>query len=140
LSVFLGRREYVVREQANVVYHRGKNDFGATMLGKLVLTNKRVLFFEQKTVKTGGFLGFNQKVETQTIGAKLNAPVDAIVGGFVETRTRKKGSVNAAPSVFSRELFQVLVVSLETENSIENPSFEVNNPQDWVPAIQRVSG
>jgi hypothetical protein len=110
------------------------------MLGKLVLTNKRVLFFEQKTVKTGGFLGFNQKVETQTIGAKLNTPVDAIVGSFVETWTRKKGSVNAAPSVFSRELFQVLVVSLETENSIENPSFEVNNPQDWVPAIQRVSG
>lgn len=110
------------------------------MVGKLVLTNRRVLFFEQKTVKTGGFLGFNQKVETQTIGSKLNAPVDAIVGVFVETRTRKKGSVNAAPSVFSRELFQVLVISLETENSIENPSFEVNDPQDWVPAIQQVSG
>lgn len=140
MSFFLGRGEKVVREQPNVVYHSGYSRIGSVMWGKLILTNKRFLFLEQRKVKSGGFLGFGKKTETQTAGVKINLPVDNVIGAIVETRTRKKGTLNTPPSFFSKEQYQVLVVSLETEHGMENPSFEVYNARDWVTAIQRTVG
>ena len=140
MSFFLGRGEKVAREQPNVVYHSGYSRIGSVMWGKLILTNKRFLFLEQRNVKSGGFLGFGKKTETQTVGVKINLPIDNVIGATVETRTRKKGTLNQPPSLFSKEQYQVLVVSLDTERGMENPAFEVYNAQDWVTAIQRAVG
>ncbi len=140
MSFFLGRGETVVREQANVIYHMGYSRIGSVIWGKLILTNKRFLFLEQKNVKSGGFLGFGEKMETQTVGVKINLPIDNVVGAIVENRTRKKGTLNTPPSLFSKEPYQVLVISLDTEQGMENPAFEVYNARDWVTAIQRAVG
>lgn len=140
MSFFLGRGENVVREQVNVVYHSGYSRIGSIMIGKLILTNKRFLFLEQRNVKSGGFLGFGKKTETQTVGVKINLPIENVVGALVETRTRKKGTLNQPPSLFSKEQYQVLVVALDTEQGMENPSFEVYNANDWATAIQRGVG
>jgi len=140
MSFFLGRGEKVAREQPNVVYHSGYSRIGSVMWGKLILTNKRFLFLQQRNVKFGGFLGFGKKTEIQTVGVKINLPIDNVVGAIVETRTRKKGTLNQPPSLFSKEQYQVLVVSLDTEHGMENPAFEVFNAQDWVTAVQRAVG
>lgn len=140
MSFFLGRGEKVAREQPNVVYHSGYSRIGSVMWGKLILTNKRFLFLQQRNVKSGGFLGFGKKTEIQTVGVKINLPIDNVVGAIVETRTRKKGTLNQPPSLFSKEQYQVLVVSLDTEHGMENPAFEVFNAQDWVTAVQRAVG
>ena len=110
------------------------------MWGKLILTNKRFLFLEQRNVKSGGFLGFGEKLETQTVGVKINLPIDNVVGALVENRMRKRGTLNTPPSLFSKEPYQVLVISLDTEQGMENPAFEVYNARDWVTAIQRAVG
>lgn len=140
MTFFLGRGETVVREQAGVAYHMGYSRIGSVMVGKLILTNKRFLFLEQRSVKSSGFLGFGKKTETQTVGVKINLPIDNVVGAIVENRTRKKGTLNTPPSFFSKEPYQVLVVSMDTEHGMENPAFEVYNAQDWVTAIQRSVG
>jgi len=140
LSFFLGRGENVIREQRDVIYHSGYSRIGSVMGGKLILTNKRFLFLEQHAVKSGGFLGFGKKTEIQTAGVRVNLPIDNVVGALVETRTRKKGTLNTPPSLFSKEQYQVLVISLDTERGMENPAFEVYNAQDWVNAIQRTVG
>ena len=140
MSFFLGRGENVVREQERVLYHHGYSRIGSIMRGKLILTNKRFLFLEQRAVKSGGFLGFGKKTEVQTAGVKINLPTDSVIGAIVETRTRKKGTLNQPPSLFSKEQYQVLIVSLDTPEGMENPAFEVYNAPDWVNAIQRGIG
>ena len=140
MSFFLGRGEQVVREQSNVLYHNGYSRIGNLMWGKLILTNKRFIFLQQQQVKSGGFLGFGKITEIQTAGVKINLPIDNVVGALVETRTRKKGTLNTPPSMFSKEQYQIVMVSLETEQGMENPAFEVYNAQDWATAIQRGVG
>lgn len=140
MSFFLGRGETVVREQSGVHYHGGYSRIGSYMWGKLILTNKRFIFLQQQTVQSGGILGFGKKSEVQTVGVKINLPIENVIGATVETRTRKKGTLNESPSFFSKEQYQVLLVSLETEYGMENPAFEVYNAQDWVTAIQRSVG
>lgn len=90
MSFFLGRGEKVVREQPNVIYRSGYSRIGSAMWGKVILTNKRFLFLEQRKVKSGGFLGFGKKTEIQTTGVRINLPIDNVVGALVDTRTRKK--------------------------------------------------
>jgi hypothetical protein len=136
MSFFLGRGEKVVREQERVLYHQGYSRIGSTMRGKLILTNKRFLFLQQQAVKSGGFLGFGSKTEVQTVGVKINLPIESVVGATVETRTRKKGTLSEPPSLFSKEPYEVLIVSLDAPTGMENPAFEVYNARDWVSAIQ----
>ena len=44
------------------------------------------------------------------------------------------------PSLFSKEPYKVLTVSLDTPEGIENPVFEVSGPDVWVTVVQRVVG
>jgi len=140
MSFFLGRGERVIREQSNVYYHHGYSKIGSPMWGKLLLTNQRFIFLQQQIVKSGGILGFGKKDELQTVGIKVNLPIEKVIGANIETRTRKKGTRNEPPSFFSKEQYEVLMVSLETPDGIENPSFEVYNSRDWATAIQRAVG
>ena len=140
VSFFLGRGETVMREQSGVRYHGGYSRVGSYMWGKLILTNKRFIFLQQKSVESGGLFGFGKKSEVQTVGVKINLPVENVLGATVETRSRKKGTWSEPPSLFSKEQYQILLVSLDTQSGMENPAFEIYNAQDWVTAIQRSVG
>jgi hypothetical protein len=59
---------------------------------------------------------------------------------MTETRIRKKGTIDEPPSLFSKEEYNVLIVSLDTPEGQENPSFEVKDPEGWVTAIQKAIG
>jgi hypothetical protein len=139
-TFFLGREEKVVREQPGVHYHSGHSRIGSYMFGKLILTNKRFIFARQQTVEHGGFMGFGKQKELQTMGMPINIPLDKVVGCQIETRTRKKGTLNEPGSLFSKEQYQVLIVGLETPEGMESPTFEVSNPQDWATAVNRAIG
>jgi hypothetical protein len=139
-TFFLGRDEKVVREQPNVIYHSGYSKIGSIMFGKLTLTNKRFVFAKQETVEHGGFLGFGKQKELQTTGIPINVPIDKVAACQIETRTRKKGTLNEPASLFSKQQYQVLIIAVETPEGMENPTFEVSNPQDWATAITRAIG
>jgi len=139
-TFFLGRDEKVVREQPGVHYHGGYSKIGSRMDGRLILTNKRFVFLRQQTFPYGGFLGFGKKEELRTTGMPINILLDEVVGCQIETRTRKKGTLNEPASLFSKEQYQVLIVGLETPEGMESPIFEVSNPQDWATAITRAMG
>jgi hypothetical protein len=139
-SFFLGRGENVMREQQGVQYHSGYSKVGNPMFGKLILTSKRFVFAKQQTVEHGGFLGFGKQKELQTVSMPINILLEKVVGCQIETRTRKKGTLNAPAGMFGKEQYQVLIVGLETPDGMESPTFEVANPQDWAVAINRAIG
>jgi hypothetical protein len=108
------------------------------MWGRLLLTNKRFAFVEQANIQSGPF--FAKKVELQTKGIKINLPIEKVVGSAMENRTRKKGTLNQPAGMFGKETYNVLIVSLDTENGVDNPVFEVRDPAGWSAAIQQATG
>jgi len=139
MSTFLlGRDEHAIRDEPFVWYHRGHSRYGYPMLGRLIPTNKRFIFIQQEVVERGGFL--SKKKELRTVGVKINLPISNVLGAMTETRIRKKGTIDEPPSLFSKEEYNVLIVSLDTPEGQENPSFEVKDPEGWVAAIQKAIG
>jgi len=139
MSTFmLGRDEHALRDEPNAIYHRGHSRYGYTMLGRLILTNKRFIFIHQEVVERGGFLA--KKKELRTVGVKINLPVTGVLGAMTESRERKKNTIDAPPTLFSREQYNVLIVSLDTSEGQENPSFEVRDAEGWTSAIQKAVG
>ncbi|MDG6914257.1 MAG: hypothetical protein JRN34_00885 [Nitrososphaerota archaeon] len=102
------------------------------------MTNKRFAFVEQANIQSGPF--FAKKVELQTKGIKINLPIEKVVGSAMENRTRKKGTLNQPAGMFGKETYNVLIVSLDTENGVDNPVFEVRDPAGWSAAIQQATG
>lgn len=135
MSLILGPGEKVLRDEVGVIYHSGHTRYGNPMFGRLILTNKRFLFVEMEIVKVGLL---RKKIEYHIKGIKINIPIEKVLGTAIETRVRKKGTLNSPPGLFSKEQYSVLIVSMEDATGIENPVFEVQNPQDWANAIQRV--
>ena len=125
----------MLRDEMGVTYHSGHTRYGNPMFGRLILTNKRFLFVEIEAVKVGLL---RKKTEYRIKGIRINIPIDKVLSTAIETRVRKKGTLNAPPGLFSKEQYNVLIVSMEDATGIENPVFEVRNPQDWANAIQRV--
>jgi len=139
-TLILGPGEKVVREDEPVWYHSGYSKYGYSMAGKLVLTNKRFAFVHKTVSSSGGMFGFFKKTSVETMGIKINIPLDKVIGAATETRERKKGTLNDPPSLFSKELYNVLIVSLDAPEGVENPIFEVGDPSGWATAIQRKIG
>jgi rRNA maturation endonuclease Nob1 len=100
------------------------------MWGRLILSNKRFAFVEQRAVEEGR-IRKTQRIET--VGYRINIPREKVLGSQSEGRTRKTGT-------FSKENYNVLIVAMETEQGIENPVFQVSDPSGWVTAIQRIMG
>ena len=139
MSTFmLGRGETLIRDQPGVWYHRGYSRYGYPMWGRLILTNKRFIFVQQEVVERGGII--SKKKELRTVGAKINVPVESVLMSSMETRMRKKNTIDEPPSLFSKEQYDVLIVSLDTPEGQENPSFEVSDAQGWATAVQRATG
>ena len=137
-AFMLGRDEKAVRDEAKVVYHRGHSRYGSPMFGRLILTNKRFIFIQQEEVERGGF--FSKKKELRNVGIRMNLPVEKVLGVMTETRERKKNTIDEQPSLFSKENYRVMMVSLDTSEGMENPSFEVRDVEGWAAAIQRAVG
>ncbi len=135
--MILGKNEKIIREERNASYHGGHSRHGHIMYGNLLLTNKRFLFEEIKW-KNIGFFSTNRVEESG--GIKINLPLEGVIGSKTETRVRKKGTLKNPPTLFSKEDYKVLIVSLETSSGlIENPIFGVMNANDWAIAIQRTT-
>jgi hypothetical protein len=134
----LGRDEKAIRDEQNVLYHQGYTRYGSPMFGRLMLTNKRFIFIQQELVERGGFL--SKKKELRSVGIKINLPIEKVVGAMTETRERKKNTIDDPPSMFSKEQYRVLIVSMDTPEGQENPSFEVRDIEGWTSAIQRAVG
>lgn len=137
-SFMLGRDEHALRDEPNVMYHRGHSRYGYAMLGRLILTNKRFIFIQQEFVERGGFL--SKKKELRTVGVKINLPVTGVLDAMTESRERKKNTIDEPPSLFSKEQYNVLIVSLDTPEGQENPVFEVRDAGGWTSAIQKAVG
>ena len=137
-AFMLGRDEHAIRDEPDAVYHRGHSRYGYAMYGRLILTNKRFIFIQQEVVERGGFL--SKKKELRNIGIKMNLPTSSVLGAMTETRERKKNTLDDPPSLFSKEQYNVLIVSLDTPEGQENPGFEVRDPEGWVSAIQKAIG
>jgi len=137
-AFMLGRDEKAIRDEPNVWYHRGYSRYGYPMQGRLILTNKRFIFIHQELVERGGFL--SKKMELRNVGVKINLPVESILGTLTETRERKKNTIDAPPSLFSKEQYRVLIVNLDTPEGPENPCFEVSDIEGWTAVIQRITG
>lgn len=138
MSLVLGKEEKIVRDESNVWYHNGSSRYGSPMWGRLLLTNKRFAFVEQGYVESGAF--FNKKKELQTKGIKINLPIEKVVGSATETRTRKKGTLNQPAGMLGKESYNVVIISLDTDNGVDNPVFEVVDPSGWSTAIQQATG
>jgi len=137
-AFMLGRDEHALRDEPNAIYHRGHSRFGYAMYGRLILTDKRFIFIHQEVVERGGFL--SKKKELRTLGIKINLPTSNVLGAMTETRERKKNTLDDPPTLFSKERYNVLIVSLDTPEGQENPSFEVRDVEGWVSAIQKAVG
>jgi len=134
----LGRDEHAIRDEPNALYHRGHSRYGYAMRGRLILTNKRFIFIQQEVVERGGFL--SKKKEVRNVGIKINIPVANVLGAMTEARERKKNTIDEPPSLFSKEQYNVLIVSLDTPEGQENPSFEVRDIEGWTSALQKTIG
>jgi hypothetical protein len=134
----LGRDEHAIRDEPNALYHRGHSRYGTPMFGRLILTDKRLIFIHQEVVERGGFL--SKKKELRNVGVKINLPITNVLSAITETRERKKNTIDDPPSLFSKEQYNVLIVSLDTSEGQENPSFEVRDPEGWVSALQKAIG
>jgi hypothetical protein len=134
----LGRDEHAIRDEPDVWYHRGHSRYGGTMRGRLILTDKRFIFIQQEIVERGGLL--SKKKELRNVGVKLNLPVSSFIGAITESRERKKDTIDAPPSMFSKEKYHVIIVSLDAPEGQENPAFEVKDPEGWNTAIQKIIG
>ena len=130
MSLVLGPGETAIREEEGVVYHTGHSRYGSPMWGKLILTNKRFMFVQQRTVETGRI---RKQQHLETVGIRMNLPNDKVLGANQDSRERKTGT-------FSKERYGVLIVSLDTDRGVENPLFEVRDPQGWSGAIQKAMG
>lgn len=137
-TVMLGRDEHAIRDEPNALYHRGHSRYGYAMRGRLILTNKRFIFIQQEVVERGGFL--SKKKEVRNVGIKINIPVANVLGAMTEARERKKNTIDEPPSLFSKEQYNVLIVSLDTPEGQENPSFEVRDIEGWTSALQKTIG
>lgn len=137
-AFMLGRDEHAIRDEPNALYHRGHSRYGTPMFGRLILTDKRLIFIHQEVVERGGFL--SKKKELRNVGVKINLPITNVLGAITETRERKKNTIDDPPSLFSKEQYNVLIVSLDTSEGQENPSFEVRDPEGWVSALQKAIG
>jgi hypothetical protein len=134
----LGRDEKAIRDEQGTLYHRGYSRYGSPMSGRLILTNKRFIFIQQEMVERGGFI--SKKKELRNVGIKINLPIEKVLGAMTETRERKKNTIDDPPSLFSKEQYRVLIVSMDTPEGQENPSFEVGDIEGWTSAIQRAVG
>jgi hypothetical protein len=130
MSLVLGPGETVVREEQSIWYTGGHSRYGNAMWGKLILTTKRFAFVQQRTIEEGR-IRKTQRIET--VGIKMNLPGEKVLGAQSEARVRKTGT-------FSKENYSVLIVSLDTEQGMENPVFQVADPKGWETAIQRAMG
>ena len=86
-------------------YTGGYSRYGNAMWRKLMLTNKRFAFIEQRTVEERR-IRKTQRIET--VGIKINLPNDKVLDAQSEARVRKTGT-------FSKEHYSVLIVPLDTD-------------------------
>lgn len=147
--------EEILMQRERVWYYGGDPSFNKVALGHLIITDKKILFFEQKTVALSQLLS---DVSTETLGLAFTVPLDMLKSAKIETRVRSRGSrpvwrdasvyrkivsgrrpVNKPAGMLDRkERYFVLIISVNRgKNMVDNLVFEVANPLDWIMVLKK---
>lgn len=140
--------EKVVKEENVVWYFGGYSRAPNPILGKLIVTDSRLIFYEEKPKERAGL--FSRNIQLAPVGVIMSIPIKALIGVSIDRRLRSKSSkpnwrrnyrnviknpsqINRPPGFFdSKEDYSVLILSFDAGYFVENPEFEVPNVEEWV--------
>lgn len=138
--------EEILEHQEHVWYYGGFSEYDKIIFGQIILTNEKILFFEQKPLPLGQLVS---DVAVETIGLIFTIPIKNIKSTSIEKRVRRLSSkprwedindykkiisgkkiINESANILNRkEQYNVLILSVIDENDIlNNVIFEVSNP------------
>lgn len=145
----------ILEQQERVWYYGGFLSQNKVALGHLILTNDKILFFEQKPISLGQLVS---DIATETLGLVFKIPITNIKSASIEKRIRRLSSkprwedvgvyqkiisgkkiINESASVLHRkEEYSVLIFSVIDENDNQSTLvFEVSNPMDWIMKLKK---
>jgi hypothetical protein len=131
--------EQISKEEDRVWYLGGYSTFARMMVGQLLATTQRLIFYEKRP--TGS-------KTLETIGLALEIPLEKAIAVKFEKRLRRSSSrsrwddfrvyreimgrqfaANLPPTLLdSKEVYSVLLVATESDGRPESPIFEVRDP------------
>jgi len=145
----------ILMQQEATWYYGGYAPFNRVALGHLIVTERRLLFFEQKPVALSQFFS-DTSIETFSLAFTL--PLDTLRSAQVEMRIRGKGGrpnwrdaelyrkimrgqqqVNQPAGFLGRKNeYQVLIISVNNEGGgVDSLVFEVESPVEWMRVLSR---
>jgi hypothetical protein len=120
LSMFMPLDETVTREERSVWYVGGYSLYPKPIWGRLLLTNRRLAFIQQRVLDT----------ETRKF-----EDVKLCVESSHEKLQDAKWEIRE--SVIGVRRFAVLVITLNTMGGVEHPAFQVRDPEEWALVIEK---
>ncbi len=145
----------ILIQQEAAWYYGGYAPFNRVALGHLIVTERRLLFFEQKPVALSQFFS-DTSIETFSLAFTLL--LDTLMSAQVEMRVRGKGGrsnwrdaemyrkiiggqqrVNQPSGFFGRkDEYEVLIISVDSGGGgIDTLVFEVEKPANWMRILRR---
>ncbi|MCL4435622.1 MAG: hypothetical protein M1387_02785 [Thaumarchaeota archaeon] len=145
----------ILMQQEAAWYYGGYTSFNRVALGHLIVTERRLLFFEQKPV---GLSQFFSDTSIETFSLAFTLPLDAMRSAQVEMRIRGRGGrpdwrdtemyrkimlgqrqINQPVGFLGRKNeYQVLIISVNNgEGRVDSLVFEVENPVEWMRVLKR---
>jgi len=135
--------EQISKEEDRVWYLGGHSAFTRMMVGQLLATTERLIFYEKRP--TGS-------KTLETIGLAFEIPLEKVIAAKFEKRLRRSSSkprwddfrvyreiigqrfaANLPPTLLDgKEVYSVLLVAIEGDGHPESPTFEVRDPSGWL--------
>ncbi|MCL4435621.1 MAG: hypothetical protein M1503_01055 [Thaumarchaeota archaeon] len=138
--------EQISKEEDGVWYLGGHSAFTRMMVGQLLATTERLIFYEKRP--TGS-------KTLEIIGLAFEIPLEKMIAIKSEKRLRRSSSkprwddfrvyreimgqqftANLPPSLLEgKEVYSVLLVAIEGDGHPESPTFEVRDPSGWLKTL-----
>lgn len=135
--------EQISKEEDRVWYLGGHSAFTRMMVGQLLATTERLVFYEKRP--TGS-------KTLETIGLAFEIPLEKVIAAKFEKRLRRSSSrprwddfrvyreiigqqfsANLPPTLLDgKEVYSILLVAIEGDGHPESPTFEVRDPSGWL--------
>ncbi len=135
--------EQISKEEDKVWYLGGHSTFTRMMVGQLITTTERLIFYEKRP--TGS-------KTLETIGLAFEIPLEKVIAAKFEKRLRRSSSrprwddfgvyreimgqqfaANLPPTLLDgKEVYSILLVAIEGDGHPESPTFEVQDPAGWL--------
>ena len=138
--------EQISKEEDRVWYLGGHSAFTRMMVGQLLGTTERLIFYEKRP--TGS-------KTLETIGLAFEIPLEKVIAAKFEKRLRRSSSrprwddfrvyreiigqqfaANLPPTLLDgKEVYSILLVAIEGDGHPESPTFEVRDPSGWLKTL-----